>query len=169
MDLALATGRGPSVIANLDGSGPLVGDDDVVVFGRRDADEADAAGSQRIEDTSIHVIDLPAVRDRGAERSARDALERLCRSDLDGFWIHLDCDVLDDAVMPAVDYRLPDGLSWDELATVLQLAIESRRAVGVEVTIFNPALDGDGVIARSVVDCLVGALGPPFDSKEGNP
>jgi arginase len=159
MDLALATGRGPSVIAELEGFGPLVRDDDVVVFGRRDAEEADAAGSQRIEDTSIDVIDLSGVRDRGVGRSARDALARLGRSDLEGFWIHLDCDVLDDAVMPAVDYRLPDGLSWDELGTVLRLAIESRRAVGIEVTIFNPALDGDGVITRSLVDCLVGALG----------
>jgi arginase len=96
-------------------------------------------------------------------------LERLGRSDLDGFWIHLDCDVLDDAVMPAVDYRLPDGLSWDELATVLRLAIESRQAVGVEITIFNPALDGDGVIARSLVDCLVGVLGHHVDLQEENP
>ena len=158
MDLALATGRGPSVITDLDGSRPLVRDDDVVVLGRRDGEEADAAGSQRIEDTSIHVIDLAAVRLRGAERSARDALERLCRSDLDGFWIHLDCDVLDDTVMPAVDYRLPDGLSWHELATVIRLAIDSHRAVGIEVTIFNPSLDGDGAIARALVDCLVGAL-----------
>lgn len=169
MDLALATGRGPGVVADLDGSGRLVADDDVVVLGRRDADEADAAGSQRIEDTSIRVIDLPEVRDRGAARAAHDALERLCRAELDGFWIHLDCDVLDDAVMPAVDYRLPDGLSWEELATALGLAIESRRAVGIEVTIFNPALDGAGLIARSLVDCLVGALGSPFLPERGNP
>jgi arginase len=168
MDLALATGRGPSVIAELEGFGRLVRDDDVVVFGRRDAEEADAAGSQRIEDTSIDVIDLSGVRDRGVGRSARDALARLGRSDLDGFWIHLDCDVLDDAVMPAVDYRLPDGLSWDELGTVLRLAIDSRRAVGIEVTIFNPALDRDGVITRSLVDCLVGALGRDAVSQEGN-
>lgn len=161
MDLALATGRGPSIVTNLDGLGPLVRDEDVVVFGRRDVDEAEAAGSQRIEDTAITVIDLAYVRDRGAERAARHALECLCRSELDGFWIHLDCDVLDDAIMPAVDYRLPGGLSWDELGTVLRLAIETRRAVGLEVTIFNPTLDADGAIARALVDCLVGALREP--------
>jgi arginase len=43
MDLALATGRGPSVVADLDGRGPLVRDEDVVVFGRRDAEEAGRA------------------------------------------------------------------------------------------------------------------------------
>jgi arginase len=159
MDLALATGRGPGVVADLEGRGPLVFDEDVVVLGRRDAEEAERAGSQRIEDTAIAVLDLPAVRHRGARSAAHDALERLRRPELAGFWIHLDCDVLDDAVMPAVDYRLPGGLSWNELETVIAVAIESGDAVGLEVTIFNPALDPDGAIARALVGRLVSALG----------
>ena len=79
MDLALATGRGPAVVADLEGRRPLVRDEDVVVFGRRDAAEAaEAAGSQRIEDTAIAVIDLPLVRAAGIERRA-DAVARLVR------------------------------------------------------------------------------------------
>jgi arginase len=159
MDLALATGRGPRVLADLDGRGPLVGDEDVVVFGRRDAEEAEAAGSRRIEDTAITVLDLASVRERGAARAASDAVEHLGRPDLEGFWIHVDCDVLDDAVMPAVDYRLPGGLSWDELERVLTAAIATGRAVGLELTIFNPALDTDGVIIRTLVSRLGRALG----------
>lgn len=158
MDLALATGRGPSLVTDLDGRRPLVLDEDVVQLGRRDAAEAEEAGSQRIEDTAITVIDLQSVRERGAERSARDALARLCRPGLDGFWIHLDCDAVDDTLMPAVDYRLPGGLSWSELETVIRVAIESGDVAGLEVTIFNPALDIDGSIARTLVACLVAAL-----------
>jgi arginase len=158
MDLALATGRGPRVLADLDGRGALVRDEDVVAFGRRDAEEADAAGSQRIEDTAVAVIDLATVRDLGVDRAVGDALERVVRPELDGFWIHVDCDVLDDAVMPAVDYRLPGGLSWDELESVLAAAIATDRAVGLELTIFNPALDTDGVIIRTLVARLGRAL-----------
>ncbi len=158
MDLALATGRGPAVVADLEGRGALVLDEDVVQFARRDADEAAAAGSQRIEDTAIMVIDLPGVRRRGVERAVPAALERLVRPELDGFWVHIDCDALDDAVMPAVDYRLPGGLSWVELETVIQVAIESGRAVGVDVTIFNPTLDGDGSITQALVGCLARGL-----------
>ena len=158
MDLALATGRGPRVLADLDGRGALVRDEDVVAFGRRDAEEAEAAGSQRIEDTAVAVIDLATVRDLGVERAVGDALERVVRPELDGFWIHVDCDVLDDAVMPAVDYRLPGGLSWDELESVLAAAIATDRAVGLELTIFNPALDTDGVIIRTLVARLGRAL-----------
>jgi arginase len=159
MDLALATGRGPDVVTDIEGRRPLVLDEDVVQVARRDADEAAAAGSQRIEDTAITVIDLPTLQERGVERAASDALGRLVRPALDGFWIHVDCDALDDAVMPAVDYRLPGGLSWDELEIVVQQAMSSGRAVGIELTIFNPALDTDGSIAGALVGCLTRALG----------
>jgi arginase len=158
MDLALGTGRGPRVLADLDGRGALVRDEDVVAFGRRDAEEAEAAGSQRIEDTAVAVIDLATVRDLGVDRAVGDALQRVVRPELDGFWIHVDCDVLDDAVMPAVDYRMPGGLSWDELEAVLAAAIATGRAVGLELTIFNPALDTDGVIIRTLVARLGRAL-----------
>ena len=100
------------------------------------------------------MIDLAAVRHRGVERAAQDASTRLLRPELDGFSVHVDCDALDDAVMPAVDYRLPGGLQWNELETVLRLAVESRRVVGLEVTIFNPVLDPDRSIARALVGCL---------------
>jgi arginase len=165
MDLALATGRGPSLLANLEGRGPLVRDDDVVQFGRRDAEEAESAGSQRIEDTAIRVIDLPTIRKRGADAAAQDALQHLRRPALDGFWLHLDCDAIDDAVMPAVDYRLPAGLAWQELETVIRAATSSGDLVGLEVTIFNPVLDRDGAIARALVDCLVRALTSPHEVK----
>jgi arginase len=160
MDLALATGRGPSVVTDLDGRAPLVRDHDVVHVGRRDATEAEQAGSRRIEDTPITVFDLTTVRRRGAQRVAREALAQLVRPDVDGMWIHLDCDAVDDAVMPAVDYRLPDGLRWDELEALLGAAIAAGTVVGIEVTIFNPDLDADGSIARALVTCLANALVP---------
>lgn len=158
MDLALATGRGPGVVTDLEGRGPLVLDGDVVQLGRRDAEEAERAGSQRIEDSGIAVIDLAAMRQRGVVAAVASALDHLIRPELPGFWIHVDCDVLDDAVMPAVDYRLAGGLSWSELETVLRHAVDSGRAVGMEVTIFNPSLDDDGSLARALVGCLVRAL-----------
>ena len=42
---------------------------------------------------------------------------------------------------------------------VLRLAAESGRAVGLEVTIFNPRLDRDGSIARALVAMLARSLG----------
>jgi arginase len=148
------------VVADIEGRRPLVRDEDVVVLGRRDAADAEAHGSQRIEDTAIAMTDLAAVRAAGAGAAAASAVAHLAKVELEGFWLHLDADVLDDAVMPAVDYRMPGGLSWDELVAVLRASV-SGGAVGVNVTIFNPELAGGGSIARAFVDALARGLREP--------
>jgi len=158
MELAFATGRGPDIVTDLEGRRPLVHDQHVAVLGRRDAEDAQEHGSRRIEDTSIEVIDLSVVRRDGPVACTSRALRRLAAPELDGFWIHLDADVLDDAIMPAVDYRIPGGLGWDDLAAILRTALASGRAVGLHVTIFNPKLDGDGSIARRFVGALADGL-----------
>lgn len=160
MELALVTGRGPEIVTNLEGRRPLVRDEDAVVFGFRDAEHAAAEGSRPLPPT-LYAMDLLAVRERRVEQATRDALAHLERNNGPaGFWIHLDVDVLDDAIMPAVDYRLPGGLSWAELTAVLRMAVASDRAAGLDVTVFNPTLDADRRIAHALVDALVAGLSP---------
>jgi arginase len=156
-ELALATGRGPEVLAGPAGYRPLVRDEDVVAFGHRDAEEAAHYGSQPLPE-SLRSIDLETVRRIGAEAAARQAIAHLERDELAGFWIHLDADVLDDAVMPAVDYRMPGGLSLNELGEVLRQAKASPRAAGLEVTIYNPRLDPDRRAGRGLVRTIANAL-----------
>jgi arginase len=157
MDLAFATGRGPSLITNVDGLAPFVRDTDAVAFGFRDADEQAAFGSQALP-PDLRAFDLPTIRKVGVAAAAREAVSHLARSELDGFWIHVDADSLDDAVMPAVDYRIPDGLTPDELKIILRTALESGRAVGFEITIYNPSMDPQGHAGRVLADLLVDAL-----------
>ena len=158
MDLAFATGHGPALLADLEGRGPLVRDEDAFLFGFRDADEQAEYGSQPLP-PGLRAFDLATVRRMGIEAAALAAVEHLTRDGLDGFFIHLDADSLDDALMPAVDYRIAGGLSWDELASALQIAIGSGRAVGIEMTIYNPSLDVDGAAGRGLVSTLSRALG----------
>lgn len=153
MDLALATGHGPQVLTDIEGHRPLVRDDDVVAFGFRDAVESAQAGMQPLP-PRLRTIDLDGVREAGAAAAARQAVAWLSAGDNAGYWVHLDVDVLDDAVMPAVDYRLPGGLTWAELETVLSTAMSGRKAVGLDVTIFNPRLDPEGTIAARLTECL---------------
>jgi arginase len=158
MDLAIVSGRGPAVLTDIDGLKPLVRDPDIVALGFRDAEQQREYGSQDIRETAIHAFDLGEVRELGAATAAEQAGTILRRNDVKGFWIHLDADVLDDEVMPAVEYRLPDGLSWDELSAALRALMATGRAVGLNVGIFNPAFDEDGAIARGLVSCLVAGL-----------
>ena len=157
MDLALSTGRGPDIVTNIEGMRPLVRDEDVALLGHRDGVQAAMSGSQPLPET-LFAQDLRELRRLGASEAARAAIAHLCRPDLDGFWIHLDVDVLDDAIMPAVDYRMPDGLSWQELEIILTAAMRSGRARGINITIFNPTLDSNGQIARELVNALAHGL-----------
>ncbi len=157
MDLALGTGRGPAILADIEGLRPLVRDEDVAVLGHRDAEQAREYGSQPLPPT-IFAQDLRELRRVGADEAARAAIEHLCRPELDGFWIHLDVDVLDDAIMPAVGYRLPGRTSWQELETILNAAMRSGRARGINITIFEPPLDKNGAIARELVNSLARGL-----------
>ena len=158
MDLAIVSGRGPDVLTNIDGLKPLLRAEDIVLFGYRDADQQKEQGSQDVRDTAIHAFDLDHVRKLGIGTAAQQAIEILRNNQLDKFWIHLDADVLDDAIMPAVDYRLAGGLTWDELSAVLKILRQSDQAVGINVGIFNPRLDSDGSIAQRFAATLIEGL-----------
>jgi arginase len=159
MDLAFVTGHGPAVLADLEARGPLVRAEDAVAFGFRDADEQRQYGSQPLPSTLL-ALDLASIRAMGIDAAAAAAVSHVARDDLAGFFVHVDADVLDDAIMPAVDYRQPGGLTADELHSTLERALASGKAVGLEVTIYNPRLDDDGVAGRALARVLADALRP---------
>jgi arginase len=161
MDLAIISGRGPDILTNINGLKPYVRDEDIVLFGYRDAEQSATYGSQDVRDTNMHVIDLLEIKKLKTRNAVSLATKSLLKNHIEGFWIHLDADVLDDTIMPAVDYRLDDGLSYSDLTEVLNVLLATNRAVGMTITIFNPRLDLDGSIANnfvsSIVDGLLGA------------
>jgi arginase len=157
MDLAFATGRGPAALADLEGLRPLVRDEDVVAFGFRDHDEQRAYRSQPLP-AGILAIDLPRIRHLGMDAAAAQAIAHLVGRNLDGIFVHVDADVLDDAIMPAVDYRQPGGLTSAELTHLLRAAEDSGAVAGLEVTIYNPALDAEAAAGRVLADALVDGL-----------
>jgi len=154
MPLALAIGHGPKILADLNGYGPLVQDRDVAVVGFR--------GDVSIYGDLAYGADRPRfiwnslrdVRRRGAKDVAESALSRFQERDLRGFWVHLDVDVLDDLLMPAVDSRQPDGLTYPELGDLLKVLLNSPYSVGIDITILDPELDPKGGITDSFVDFL---------------
>ena len=157
MDLAFVTGYGPALLTNVESRCPLVRPEDAVAFAYRDHEDQEKFGSQPLP-AELLAYDLHAVRRLGIEAAARAAVDHVARKPVDGFFIHLDADCLDDAIMPAVDFRVPGGLSWDELTAVLRIALASEKAVGLEVAIYNPRLDKDGHAGRGLTRVLAAAL-----------
>jgi arginase len=158
-DLAFATGRGPDLLAGIEGRGPLVRDDDVAVFACRDAADRERRGCQPLP-ADLLVVDRDQVRRLGAGSAAREAVKFLTRAGgpEDGFWIHIDADVFDETIMQAVDDPRPDGLAWDEVVLALRMALGSGRAVGLQVAIYNPDIDADGSNGRGLAATVREAL-----------
>jgi arginase len=158
-DLAFATGRGPDVLTDIEGLRPLVRAEDVVVFASRDAADRERRGCQPLP-AGMLVVDRDQVRRLGARAAAREAVRYLARDGgpEDGFWIHLDADVLDETIMQAVDDPRPDGLAWDEVVTALSIAVRSGRAVGLQVAIYNPDIDAGGANGRGLAATVREAL-----------
>jgi len=159
MDLAIVSGHGPDILSNLDHLKPLVKEQDIVVFGYRDSAQSAQYGCQDIKKTTmINAVELVDVKKLGLKNTASLGIQTLLKNELSGFWIHLDADVLDDSIMPAVDYRLPDGITFPELSNLLKLLLLSKKAAGISITIFNPTLDKDGSITRNFVSSIVEGL-----------
>ena len=142
MSLALAVGRGKTPLAHLTGDTPLVLGEDVVVIGRRNAWDEPWYGEDVLRDSPVLDLTRTAVRERGPAAVAQASIDRLTHG-VDGFWIHVDANVLDPTVLPAVDSPEPEGLSLEELGEVLTPLARHPLALGLELTIYDPALDRD--------------------------
>ena len=154
MCLALAVGRGDTPLARLDGDRPLVRPDDVVLIGRSDGDGERWYGEDALAVLPILDLRRSGLRKRGAVRTAEVALERVSMPKLDGFWIHLDADVLEATIMPAVDSPEAGGLTLEELSALLDPLVRHPRALGLEVTIYDPGLDPDQTSAGRLAGLL---------------
>jgi len=154
MDLALATGHGPNALAGIEGLKPYIREDDTVVFAYRDFGTPDEVETERFLGAAFERHPIEDVRAKGIAASMREALQRLESQDLRGFWIHVDVDVLDPKLMPAVDSLDPGGLTFEELEEILAIALASPRVAGMELDIYDPDLDPDGHLAEKLVTLL---------------
>lgn len=155
-DLALVTGRGQADLTAIEGRRPYFRDIDVVVLGIRAQDEY----RLDLQAAGIVTRPVPLLRAEGPARSAQWAKEQL--ADCAGYWVHVDVDVLDPSVMPAVDAPDDGGIAFPELELLLAGLVDSPHCLGMELTVFDPDYDPDGAYAAEIVSTLVAGLAPVY-------
>jgi len=155
MDLALVSGRGDPLMTEWPGvPAPLVPDRQIVQIGERNGNDPDFAWKD-VKDTDFNRIEVFEARKMGADAVVASALATVSQLDWP-FWLHLDVDVLDQAILPAVDSPGSPGIEPDELAEMLSRFLADRRCAGMNFTIFDPDLDPDGRLAAWLVEFLGG-------------
>ena len=154
MDLALATGRGEALMTQWPHvTEPLVNEQNVVQIGERESRDADFAWPD-VNQTAINRIDVFEALAIGADAVLKRTWTTLNAAPEKDYWVHLDVDVLDQSIMPAVDSPGYPGIAPHDLTAILSALVANPRCYGMTVTVFDPELDPDGKYARVIVGIL---------------
>jgi arginase len=150
-EIAIALGRVPTLPKPL--AVPVLTPGSIAQLGPRDLAELEEEGvpSLRDELACFASGEEVAAEAEPGEALARQAIEKI---EADGFWLHIDLDVLATAEFRAVDYPQLGGLDWPALDRLSQTAARDPRCRGTSVVIYNPALDPDRTDASKLVDYL---------------
>jgi arginase len=153
MPMSVALGLGPA--AWVDAAGGIAADPArYVALGARDPEEADDIApllAGPLEE--VEVLGPALLREEGLAKAAARVAARL-----GPFFVHLDVDVLNQHEMPATDYLMPEGLTWDELSELLAPLGHAEHLLGLSLGCLNPEKDPDGAYTERTVALLAGAL-----------
>lgn len=154
MDLALATGRGEPLLAQWpDVSGPLVTDQTVIQIGDRDAGSEDD-----YLPSTIRRIDINEALNLGVTEVVSQVFEHFRHQGISRIWVHVDLDVLDEAVMPAVDSPGSPGFDFSFLSSLIEGLMEKQEAIGLNLTIYDPEEDPAREYATLIAQSISSAL-----------
>ncbi|MHB8360392.1 MAG: arginase family protein [Thermoplasmataceae archaeon] len=151
-ELAAVVGLHYPEISNIEGLGPYFEPGKTVHCGCRDNDEhlSEVSGKLRLV-----IPARNAIADGMAETGKR-ILNALKESGARSYWLHIDLDVLDPSVMPAVDSPDDGGFEGEYLVELMNIL--SPSAIGADITIFDPDLDPDGKYAIYVAKIIAEGL-----------
>jgi arginase len=127
--------------------------DQLAVLGPRDEQWRRRFNVGSLREHGVWLRDADEVAARPSE-TGREAVQHLSHA-ADGWWLHIDLDVLDPAVFPA--QGLPDfpddpgGLTWDQLTATVSAVLAYGGCAGASITIYDPDQDPSGDCARRIV------------------
>jgi arginase len=161
MPLGLLLGYGPAALQPALGPDiPVVTPGDVALVGYRDLAEAASYGSRLPADLGPHFthIDADSIRRLTPAYVGQQVVKHL-EAGTSRFWLHLDFDILDQAIFPDDDYYLlPNGLTRDELVHLLRPIATSPGLIGVDIACYNPEKDKQGLFAQQIIQHLTKIL-----------
>lgn len=150
MCLAMACGRGPKLGERLDSRRPLLQEERLVHLGSRALDPPEL---EMMRASPMGLYTMKKVNLMGAAEAAGQAARRLSDA-ADWFVCHLDVDVLDPSVMPAVNYPTPGGMAIGQVVAVVKALRNTGKMKVLDVAAYNSDLDSDGSAAKTVVKIL---------------
>lgn len=151
MAASVVTGNGHKKLTNILNITPYIKEENLWCVGNREYDDE---YENEIRKSNATYISLDVLRKQGIANCIQSFLLEIENKNLDGFWLHIDVDVLNDLIMPCVDSRTPDGLTYPEFNELTSLLFQNQKLTGFEITILDPDLDPTGEYTVAFVDNL---------------
>jgi arginase len=147
MELAALTGYLSEEIVYMTGRGPLLDEENVVVYGINEYDS--------IETSNIKVVDRNSILEHGTKSTLNKCINSYRNSELP-LWLHFDVDVLDKKIMPAIHYPVERGLTYEEASELLTLILKTGRITGLSIACYHPKLDSQNKGIETLLSLLEG-------------
>jgi arginase len=155
MPISVVLGRGPKEWVDV--TGVTTDADRVWLVGPRDLEEALTYGHPDPSGiVGLTFIDADAIRAEGASTIGASVAEAASAGD--GYWVHLDVDVLDEAAFPATDYLMDGGLEMTQLVDVLRPLLATEALAGLSIGCYNPDKDPGQLHGTALAGALRAAL-----------
>jgi arginase len=148
MAASIVTGNGPEKLTNILNLSPYIKEENLWCAGNREYDDE---YENEIRNSRATYISLHELRKQGISTCIQNFLSQVKTKNLDGFWLHIDVDVLNNSIMPCVDSPTPDGLTYDEFNELTSYLFQSEKLTGLEITILDPDLDPTGQYTKEFV------------------
>jgi arginase len=138
MCLALTSGRGPSLTDEVEKLRPLVLEENIIHVGSRalDSDEAKV-----MEESALQLYSASRVYTKGTEETAQTVARDLAQH-CDWIICHLDLDVIDPRVLPAVNFPASGkALVMEDVVTIIRRLRDTSKLRVLNITAYNPLMD----------------------------
>ncbi len=155
MAASIVTGNGHDNLSNILNLSPYIKEENLWCVGNREYDDE---YEDQIRNSDATYISLKTLREKGISNCIEAFLSEITNKNLDGFWLHIDVDVLNDEIMPCVDSRAPDGLCYTEFNELTSLLFQNHKLTGLEITILDPDLDLTGQYTKNFVENITTAF-----------
>jgi arginase len=138
MCLALTCGRGPSLTHEIEELRPLVSEENIFHVGSRALDQDEAIA---IEGSALQLFSAFEVHKDGIQKTAQIVAKELT-DHCDWIVCHLDLDVIDPRIMPAVNFpTFGEALNIEDVVTIIKRLRNTGKLRAINVAAYNPMMD----------------------------
>jgi len=154
MPLSCLLGAGAEALTTIGARTPAIDAEDVVLFGVRAIDRAEAA---LIRAAGIKTMTMRDLDSDGMQRVMAESLSHLAHCSR--LHISFDVDFLDPGIAPGVGTRVRGGPNYREAHLAMELLADTGRVTSVDVVELNPCLDRENATATLAVELLESLFG----------